>query len=127
MFIAVIAGKASVDFIRLNLGQQCNAVETLLAMRFDVITSGLNRLAREDLVLRFDFLKAYDVRIGFFQPRKEVFDASPNAIDVPGNDFHGGLSVSQIGRRFCIVALLSKGKLAPSAAGHNHGKALTAG
>ncbi len=46
---SAIAGQAAVHFVRLDLGKDRDAVEALLAMRFDVIAERLDLEPRESL------------------------------------------------------------------------------
>ena len=89
LFIDVIARKAAIDLVEAQLRQDCDAVEALLAVRLDVIAQRLDLGARKTFVDRLDFLQADDVGRAFLQPVQQVVDAGADAVDVPGDDFHG--------------------------------------
>src|SRR5690606_31021267 len=71
-----------------QLGEQCNAVETLLPMGRDIIAERLERRAREGLVEALDLLKSDDVGPGDLEPVQDHRQAGIDAVDVEGGDLH---------------------------------------
>jgi hypothetical protein len=70
-----------------------------LAKSLDVIAERFDLDARELVVDRFDLLQADDVGRAVPQPYKQIAQASLDAVDVPGDDFHVATVIMNPSRR----------------------------
>ncbi|MCY1179412.1 hypothetical protein D9M73_198120 [compost metagenome] len=62
-----------------------------LAMEADVVAQGLDLGERELFVRDFGFLQADDVWLMLVDQRRQLMGSGPQAVDIEGNDFHGGI------------------------------------
>jgi len=98
--VCVIAGQAAHgDLVERPLGEDGDAVETLLPMHRSVVAELLEGSSWERLGGRLDLLQADDVRVRFLDPRQGDIESGLDAVDVPSGDFHGGRGVGPGARR----------------------------
>src|SRR5262247_2599309 len=89
MIVGVVARQARRHLVERELRQDGDAVERFLTMYGDIISQGLQGLAREGVIDAFGFLEAYDMWLACRQPGDERVDALLDGVDVPGGDQHG--------------------------------------
>ena len=85
----IAAGQARRDVLHRTLGQDGDAVIAFLSVYGAIIAQRLERLARESLIHRLDFLQAQHIGLGLLQPGQRRLQPRLDRIDVPGGDFHG--------------------------------------
>ena len=90
MVVGGIAGQPRCDLVELELGQDGDPVEGLLAVHGNVVTQRLDLVPRERLVHGLGLLQADDVGRPFGEPGGQIFDSLFDRIDVPGGDAHEG-------------------------------------
>ena len=98
------------------LGQDCHAVEALLAVNGDVVAKALDLQGGKRLVLAFQFLKTDHIRFGFLEPGEKMFKPLLDRIDVPGGDAHGLVSDGRLVRA-CAASRAKRPAMLPPNAG----------
>ena len=121
MIVGGIAGQPWSDLVELELGENGDAVEGLLAVGHHVVAERLDGLAGKRLIEAFGLLQADDVGRTILQPGQEMIQPLPDRIDVPRCDAHQKVrSVTNIFvlwhtmRRRAMITRLNKAQKPPS-------------